>query len=52
VDAQEPKAAHPPQERLKPQPVGLQTVAYAFLPRPLEPAVAQEFRMVVALALP
>ena len=56
MDAQESKAARPPQERPKPQPAALRTVVYAFLaqfPVPhleflsLEPVVAPKFRMVV-----
>ena len=56
MDAQESKAARPPQERPKPQPAAPRTVAYAFLaqfPVPdlefliLEPIVAPELRMVV-----
>ena len=56
MDAQESKAARPPQERPKPQPAALRTVVYAFLaqfPVPhleflsLEPVVAPELRMVV-----
>jgi hypothetical protein len=56
VDAQESKAALLPQERPKPQPAALRTVAYALpaqFPVPhlefliLESVVAPEFRMVV-----
>ena len=56
MDAQESKAAPPPQERLKPQPAALRTVVYAFLAQfPVpdleflipEPVVAPELRMVV-----
>ena len=56
MDAQESKAARPPQERPKPQLAAPRTVVYAFLaqfPVPdleiliLEPVVAPELRMVV-----
>ena len=56
MDAQESKAARPPQERPKPQPAALRTVVYAFLAQfpvlylgilILEPVVAPELRMVV-----
>ena len=57
MDAQESKAARPPQERPKPQPAALRTVVYAFLAQfpvlylgilILEPVVAPELRTVVA----
>ena len=56
MDAQEPKAAHPQQERLKPRPAVLRTVAYAFLVQslvlPLARDAAQEFLMVVVREIP
>ena len=61
MDAQESKAARPPQERPKPQLAALRTVVYAFLaqfPVPhleflsLEPVVALEFRRIVVAEHP
>ena len=56
MDAQQPKAAHPREKRLRPRPAALRTVAYAFLVQslvlPLARDAAQEFLMVAVRELP